>query len=202
MKRKWLAVAVAVSMVVPACVWAQAPGGFGGGGSAMRNSPKRRLTGLVRNIGELEKARKAPLSKDQAKKVVAAIKPWQTRPKMTEDEAKGLYMKINAVLTTKQKNELDKMAAQNRRFGGGGRSGGRSGGWGGGSGRTPPSAAEMQKMRATMQKVQGFMKTSNPFYPPSKYKEVNALPDRMRQGFNRRYASQQALLAQLAKKAR
>ena len=199
MRQKWLAVAVAAGMIIPACVWAQGAGGFGGR-SAMRNNPKTRLGGLMRNIGNLEKERKAPLSKDQARKVVAAVRPWQSKPKMSEAEAKSLYMKLNAVLTTKQKNELDKMAAQNRRFGGGG--GRRGGGWGGGAGGNRPNAAQMQQMRQRMQKMQGFFKTYNPFYPPTKYKEVSGLPDRMQQGFKRRYATQQALLSQLAKKAR
>jgi len=199
MQKKWLAVVIAATMIIPACVSAQSGGGRPGG---MRNNPKSRLSSLIRNIGELEKARKTPLSKDQAKKIVAGVTPWQKKPRMTETEAKGLYMKLNAVLTTKQKNELDKMAAQNRRFGGGSGSGGRSGGGRGGSGGTPPTPAQMAEMRQRMQKMQSFFKTYNPFYPPGKYKEVSQAPDRMKQGFTRRYASQQALLAQLAKKAR
>jgi hypothetical protein len=177
-----------------------------------RNDPKFRLSGLMRGIGELEKGKKAALTKDQAKKVVAAVKPWQSKPKMSESEAKSLYMKLNAVLTTRQKNELDKMSAQNRRFGGGGdrggsgggsRMGGGPGGGGpGGPGGSPPSAAQMQQMRQRMQKLQGFFKTYNPFYPPTKYKELSNMPDRMQQGQKRRYQEQQALIAQLAKKAR
>jgi hypothetical protein len=122
---------------------------------------------------------------------------------MTDNEAKALYMKLNGVLTTKQRNELDKEAAKDRRFGG--RSGGRSGGGGqggpggaGGAGGAP----NMQQMRQAMQKLQGFVKIYNPLYPPTKYKEFNSMPEQMQSGFKRRYQAQQALLTQLAKKAR
>jgi uncharacterized membrane protein YgcG len=207
MRKTWLAVAVTIGMIFPACVWAQ---GMGGPRGSRRNDPKFRLSGLMRGIGELERGKKAALNKAQAKRIVAAVRPWQNKPRMAESEAKSLYMKMNAVLTTRQKNELDKMAAQNRRFGGGenGRAGGAgAGGAGGGRmgggfsspGGGAPSAAQMQQMR---QRMQSFFKTYNPFYPPGKYKELNGMPDRMQGGFKRRYQEQQALLSQLAKKAR
>ena len=204
MKKTWIVVGLLAALIVPAVVQAQGPGG-GGGGARARNSPKRRLTGLVRAIGELEKGNKAPLTKDQAKKVLALVAPWRKRPKMTEDQAKALYMKMNAVLTTKQKNELDKMAALRRRNARGDREGGRGGfgggGFGGGGGQ-PPSPQQMQQFRQQMQKMQGFLKTYNPFYPPGNYRELKDMPDRMRQGWARRHQATVALLASLAKKAR
>jgi hypothetical protein len=193
---------------------AQAQGGGGGGGSQFRNSPKGRLSGVIRGIGDLEKAKKAPLTKDQAKKILAAINPWKGKPKMNEDEAKSLYGKINGALTTKQKNELDKLSAQNRRFGsgerggqgggqgGGGGAGGPGGGGGFGGGGTPPSPEEMKKFQQMRQKMQGFMKTSNPFYPPANYKELKDMPERMRESMTRRYQSRMDILKKLAAKAK
>jgi hypothetical protein len=188
-------------LVLPGAVQAQMGGP--GGRSGMRNNPKMRLGGLMRSIGMLERGGKAPLSAAQAKTVVATINPWRTRPRMNESEAKGLYMKLNAVLTTRQKNELDKRAAQDRRFRGGSNGGSGGGGWSrGGSGGDAPSDAERQQMRQRMQQMQGFFKTYNPFYPPAKYSELKGLPSRMQESYQRRYVSQMAMLTSLAKKAR
>lgn len=184
---------------------AQAPGGGGfGGGASQRNSPKRRLTGLIRNIGDLEKNNKKPLAKDQAKKVLAAVNPWKVKPKMTDDEAKKLYGTINTVLTSPQKNELDKMAAQNNHFGSGDRGGqGGGGGAGGpGGGGNPPSPEEMKKFQQTRQLMQTFMKTMNPFYPPQNYKELKSLPERMQESMAKRYKARTEILAKLAAKAK
>ncbi|MCS6862034.1 MAG: hypothetical protein NZT92_17140, partial [Abditibacteriales bacterium] len=132
MKRFVVSLAM-VGLMLPVSVWAQGGGGgFGGGGR--QPSPKMQLGRLLRDIGELEKANKKPLTKEQAKKIVAAIKPWEKKPKMTDEEAKALRKTIHDILTTAQKNELDKMAAQNRRMGGGGPGGGGFGGGPGGFG--------------------------------------------------------------------
>jgi len=162
---------------------------------------------LLRNIGELEKANKKPLTKDQAKKVLAAVKPWEKKTKMTDDEAKTLYKQINGVLTTAQKNELDKMAAQNRRMGGGGGGGGFGGGAGGGAGAggggggqpTPQQIQQFQEMR---KKMEGFFKTYNPFYPPTSYKEFKDFPPQMQERMTKSYEARKELIARLEKKAK
>jgi len=205
MKKSLVVAGLVVGMIVPTIVMAQGPGGgggFGGGGGGQR-SMKGRLSGVIRGIGELEKSNKASLNKDQARKVLSFVRPWQGKPHMNDDEAKGLYMKINGVLNTKQKNELDRAAAQNRRlmgggggFGGGGRQGGGPGGPGGGN------PADFQKFRQQMQQMQGFFKTYNPFYPPTSYKEFKQMPDRMKDRFTKGYQARVALLAKLAQVAR
>lgn len=183
-------------------------GGNGGGGGGMRggmrNTPKSRLSRLVRGITELEQDKKAPLSPAQARTIANAIKPWRTRKTMTDDQAKGLYMTVNNTLTSKQKNELDRDSAKNRRFGGerpGGAAGGRGGfGGPGGPGGGAPDPKRMKEMMAQMQKMRGLMKTMNPFYPPMGYAELKTAPDRMRDGMNRRYKHQSQALAAIAKK--
>src|SRR5471030_1098067 len=81
------------------------PGGFGGGMARMRNSPKFRLGGLMRGVGSLEKDPKEALTSAQARAFVNAIVPWQKRQHMTDTDAKTLYMKLNGILTSRQKND-------------------------------------------------------------------------------------------------
>jgi hypothetical protein len=184
-------------------VMAQGGSGFGGGGDRRAQTPKRRLTRLLQNIEELEKAKKAPLTKPQAKTIVTVLSPWKAKTKMSDDEAKAIYGKVNGALTTKQKNEIDKIAALARRTGGGGNwgGGGGQGGQGGGQGG-PPDAARMAEMRQRMQKMQGFMKTYNPFYPPTKYAEFKSIPERMQERMTKSYQARISLLSKLAAKAK
>lgn len=191
---------VAAPMLAPIAHAQSGGAGGGGGGRAggMRNSPKGRLSRLVSGITGLEKEKKAPLTGAQAKRIATAIKPWRTRKTMSDDQAKGLYMSVNGVLTSKQKNELDRSAAKNRRFGGE-RPEGRRGGAGGPGGGTR-SPEQMKQMRAQMEKMRGMRKTMNPFFPPTGYAELKGAPDRMRQGMMRRYQAQNAALSAIAKK--
>lgn len=204
MKKTLVVLGLVAGLVVApviSAVQAQGPGGGGGGmGGRMRNSPKGRLSGLWRNLGELEKSR-VPLSKAQAKRVVSMVRPWSNKPKMTDTQAKSLYMSMNAVLTSQQKNEMDKMGAMRRRTARGDREGGQGGRRGGGPGGGGFDPARMQEMRAQMQKLTGFYKTMNPFYPPSKYSELKNMPDRMKDGMNRRYQGTRTMLTALARKA-
>ncbi len=226
------------------------PGGMrgpGGPGSFRRNA-KMQIGGLIRGIGVLETQKKTPLSKDQAKKIVATLKVWQKKPKMSEAEAKSVSAKLNSFLTTPQKTALAAMKPPRRGFGGrgpggpgrdggpggmrgprdhddkrgpggpggmrgpGGQDGMRGpggfggmrgpGGPGGGFGGAPPTAQQMQEMRQRMEKMRGFMETFNPLYPVGSYKEVKALPDRMQERLKEHYTAQQAVLTQLARKAK
>lgn len=193
--KKTLAVAgLVASMMLPTLASAQGGPGGGGFGGGQR-SMKGRLTGLIRGLGDLERGTKAPLNKDQARKVLGFVHPWLNKPVMNDDQAKGLYMHINSALTTRQKNELDIAAAANRkRMEGGGGMGGRQGGGGGGAnGQFDP-----QTFRAQMQKMQGFFKTYNPLYPPTGYSNFKQLPDRMQERFSKGYEKRQQLLAKLA----
>jgi hypothetical protein len=182
---------------------------------AMRNSPKARLSGLWRNLGELQKS-KVALSRDQAKRVVALVRPWGSRPSMTDSQAQSLHTRIGAVLTSAQKEEMKKMALVRRdsmRGGGpGGPRGGGSGGpggWGGprgglggpGGPRGGREGMDPQRMQQMRTRMQGLMKTMNPFYPPTSYKEIKELPPLMQQRFTRRYDATRAVLTSLVQKA-
>ena len=197
MKKHLVVMGLMVGLMFPVAVQAQGPGG----GGPRQRTMKMRLGGLIRGIGELEKAKKAPLTKDQAKKIVTAINPWKARPKMTEDEAKALFIKVNGTLTTKQKNELDKMAALRRRLRGNGEGGGRPGGGGpGGAGGPGGGNFNPQQMRQARERMRGFFKTYNPFYPPTKYAEFKTVPERMQDRQKRSYQATLTLLGQLSKK--
>jgi hypothetical protein len=211
MKKWMIAATLSAAMMSSALVPSVQAQGFGGGGpgGGMSNSPKRRLTGLLRGIDELEKNKTKALNKAQAKTFIGVITPWKAKPKMSDDEAKAVYTKLNGTLTTSQKNELDKIAAKNRRgFGSGpGGAGGQGGGQGrpgGGPGGGGPGGAggNGSDFRAQMQKMQGFMKTYNPFYPITKYSEFKTMPDRMKDRMTKSYQSRIALLAKLAAKAK
>src|SRR5687767_14432415 len=140
MKKTLVAMGLAAGLILSpmiSAVQAQGPGGGGGGMRGMRNSPKGRLRSLWGNIGELEKSR-TPLNKAQAKRIVGLVRPWTTKPTMSDAQAKTLFMSMNSVLTTQQKNELDKLGAMRRRTdrpdregGPGGQRGGPGGGPGG-----------------------------------------------------------------------
>ena len=219
------------------------PGGFGGGfggpdgrgrgrggmmGGPGRRSEKMRLGGFLRGISELERAKKTPLNKQQAQKIVATIAPWRKKAAMSEADAKKLSIALHNTLTAAQKTALQTMRPPRPQgFGQGRAPGGRSGerpdgpprgerpdgpppgGFGGpppgGFGRglrgergerpAPPTQAQMKKMET-------FMKTFNPFYPPTSYKQLKELPRPMQEGVQRRYKETQAALAQLVAKAK
>jgi hypothetical protein len=50
--------------------------------------------------------------------------------------------------------------------------------------------------------MEGFMKTYNPLYPPTSYKEIKELPERMQERFRDRHQDLQALMAALSRKAK
>jgi hypothetical protein len=74
------------------------------------------LMRMVRGLGELEQAKKAPLTKDQAKKILKVMTPLRKQPKLTQDQAKSAMKQIKSVLTSKQLTELGKMNPDRRRF--------------------------------------------------------------------------------------
>lgn len=115
------------------------PGGGGRGGrgfgmgrpGGMRNSAKFKLSRWLDDVQDLDSNPKTALSKDQAKKILAAITPWQKKKTMTDQEATALHTRLMAILTTAQKNQLNAGGGFGRPGGFGGRGGG-GGGFGGG----------------------------------------------------------------------
>ena len=131
---------------------AQGGGGFGGGGgqggppmspAAMAKMQAFRKFGdshknyrtLTRTMGaveEMDKDAATKITKPEAQKMLAVIKPWLTKPVMKDDDAKAVNNALAKTLTVAQ---LKKMAAASARQGG--RGGGGQGGPGGGGGGRP-----------------------------------------------------------------
>jgi len=92
------------------------------------------------NIARLDEDGKAPLSSAQAKAILAVMTPLRSQATLTADEAAKAQTKLDAVLTTAQRDAIAAMP----RFGGGGRGGqqgggGRGGPGGAGNGGTTPT---------------------------------------------------------------
>jgi hypothetical protein len=133
--------AAILSLVLTAPAVAQGPpGGPGGPGGGFNRAAMEKfredhkytfqLTRMLRGFEELNKDASTALTATQAKGVLTLLKPWQTKPKMTQDDAKNLMKGIKKQLTVKQLNALSRV--QDRGFGGG--RGGPGGGPGGGGG--------------------------------------------------------------------
>jgi hypothetical protein len=87
------------------------------------------MTRMLRGLQELEKEPKNALTPPQAKSILTLLKPWQAKPKMTQDDAKNIMKGVKKVLTASQLNALSRV--QDRGFGGRGGRGGPGGGPGG-----------------------------------------------------------------------
>ena len=154
-RRTVLAAASAVALCVIGGVTAHAqgggPGGAPGGGFQMspaaqakmqswrkwRDSHKNLglLTRTVRGVEEVDKDPATKITKDEAKKMLAVIKPWMSKPVMKDADALTVNTQLNKILTLPQiKKMASMMAPQGGRGGGQGGGGGRPGGGGGGFG--------------------------------------------------------------------
>jgi hypothetical protein len=155
MKKVVLSFTVAL---IAASAMAQPPGGgFGGpGGGApspemmkafqeMQSIREKRknlsaLSQSLRALPEFDKDASTKVTGDQAKKILALLKPWRSKPAMSDDEAQALNKKVTGVFTLPQ---IKKLATLSQRRGGGGGfgggggrpGGGGGGGFGGGGGR-------------------------------------------------------------------
>lgn len=131
-----------------------------------RNKFTFQLMDTVKKVAEINKDSKYALSPDQAKKVLAILKPLRSKPKLTQAQAKSTLISLKKVLTVKQLNAMAKIKDTRRGPGGPGgiRPGGPPpGGFQGppppGSPGTPPPPSGM-KRPPDMNAVKDF----NPFY--------------------------------------
>lgn len=154
---------VAASFSLGGAAFAQPPGGGGGPGGfqptpemmaafkkmgAWRDNHKNitNLNQSMRAIMDMDKEPATKLTKDQAKKMWAAVGPWQSKTVMTDEQARGVLKQMTAPLNVTQIKKYAAVQAEqaSRRggFGGGGRPGGGGppgggGGFGGGGGGRP-----------------------------------------------------------------
>ena len=186
-------IALTVLLSISGSAFAQPPGGGAGGGGGFQPSPEmmamfkkfgewrdknKNLAGMGNYIGmlaEFDKDTKTALTKDQAKKIAAAVNPWKAKPIMTDAQAKELQKTIGATFTLAQAKKSAQLikeaeARRGRMGGGGGGGGGRPGGGGGapgGGGGRPggggaPGGGGMPDMAAMKKRLDSMMKGYNP----------------------------------------
>jgi hypothetical protein len=195
-----LAAAAALSSVA----FAQGPaagGGGGGGGAAnfMASLPPEaqakmkkwqawrqnhknisQLNQTMHAITEMDKDPTTQLNKDQAKKISAAIKPWGSKPVMSDDQALALNKQITGALSLTQIKKMATMQANRRSSfgGGGGGGGGRPGGGGPGGpgGGGPGGSGGMRFDPSKMPDPKDYNPLNPSTYPTGR------MGDRMKQG--------------------
>jgi len=158
MNKRRIVFIVAVILTTSFAVTAVAQQQGGGQSSAMREKYKYtfQLMTMVRHIGDIDKDKKYTLTSSQAKQVLAILTPWRTKPKMTQDQAKGVMRKLKPVFTAGQ---LNAMARIKSHFGQGGRPGGP------GQGQRPGGADQARRPQGERRHfAPNAMKDFNPFY--------------------------------------
>ena len=142
----------AAAFVLAGAAPAQRPGGFGGpGGGPMPPEMQAKMkawqtwrgthqnvTALQRTLGGMTRLEDTPatrLTKPQAKAVLAVMTKWQTKPRVSDAQAKLITTQLLAPLSAAQRQQLTQPGRPGGGFGGGGFGGGRPGGGGFGGGR-------------------------------------------------------------------
>jgi hypothetical protein len=201
---KMVVPALAVTALAPAA-FAQGPPGGGNIPPEMRaqfekmrkfrdnNKNVFQVQSTFRRLRRLDENPKTQLTKDQARKILAVVKPWRRKPVMKDDEARKVNLALTAPLTVAQLKAIsqsDGRGGRGQGFGGGGGfGGGRQGGGGfgrpggGGPGGGGPGGGPGGRPG-------GFRmpdpKPFNPLNPESSawYKANPQMGQRMVQGFN------------------
>jgi hypothetical protein len=209
MKKLALPLAAALLLTVTGAVRAQ--GGPPGGGGGFQMTPEmqamfkkfqdwreknKNLASFNRTIGaiaEFEKDKSTALTKDQAKKILAVLGPWKSKPIMTDSNAKDVLKQVGATFTPAQAKKLAQEMSKRQGFGGGGGGGrpggggapGGGGGFGGGGGRpggggAPGGGGGGMDMGAMKKRFDTMMKGYNPLnfstVPESPMKERSIKP--------------------------
>ena len=190
------------------------PGGGGPGGHGPRGG-KGGLDGAWHGIARLQSDKKS-LSKSQAAKLVALVKPWTSKAAMSDAEAQKLAASIGAVLTSAQKSQMGPPGR------GGPPNGGRGGpppdrgegppppppdgeGWGppppDGEGGPPPRQGGGGPSGGRGGRPL-FPATFNPFYAPTGRSDWKSLPASTQQFLARRYRENRAVLESLSRYAK
>jgi len=119
-----------LALFAAATAFAQGTGGGNGGGQFAQFSNEHKFTfqlmQMVRKIGEIDRDPKYTLKPAQAKRVLGVLKPWRSKPKMTQEQAKSILKQLKTALTIDQLNAMARI--KERRPGGPGGPGGGPGG--------------------------------------------------------------------------
>ncbi len=173
-------------------------GGPGGRGGPRGGGAKGRLNGVWHGIEQLQSGQNA-LSKAQSQEIVALVKPWSSRPTMSDADAQDLALRVEAVLTDDQKSGFGPPGRGPR--GGGGRRGGEFGPPRDEHGPPPPDGRDGPREgrngggRGAMAALSSF----NPFYAPTGRSDWKTLSSQMQQFLARRYRENRAVLENLSR---
>jgi hypothetical protein len=96
-----------------------------------QNKYKMQMRQQIRAINEINRNPATALTSAQAKQLLTVLKPWTAKPKMTEEDAKGIMRSVKKVMTARQLTAMGNVKPGRM---GGGRPGGGPGGPGGGPG--------------------------------------------------------------------
>lgn len=148
-------------------------------------------------IVEMEKQGKAPLTPEQARKLLDIIGPLRKKERLKSTEAKEVVQRIQGVLTAKQLQVLSTIKVPEPPRG-------RFGGGGGGGPQGGPPGGGFDPQRA-LQRMRERFRDFNPFYVPEK---PNIPPDaspeqaqRIKESHERRRKAFQEQWSVLEKKA-
>ena len=182
----------------------------GRGGPRGGGGPKGMLDGLWHGVERMQNGPDAlALSKAQASRIVALVKPWTMRASMSDADAQKLAEGVEAVLTSEQKSRVGPPGR------GGPRRGGR-GGFGpppprdGDDDFGPPPPPPDGEFGPPLGRGGGpngqrrggrspFPATYNPFYAPTGREDWKQLPNSTQQLMARRYREIRAVLENLSR---
>ena len=99
------------------------------------------LQTLLYQVQQMDKETGFELNKPQSAKLLTIIKPWRTKPEMSDDQARGVMKSVTGLLTDKQVKKLTTIQTPWARRGGGGAGGGGGGARPGGAGGARPGGA-------------------------------------------------------------
>ena len=163
MNRRTITVLIALILAIIFATSALAQQQGSGQANSFREKYKYtfQLTQMVSHIQEIDKDKKYTLKPAQAKAILAVLKPLRTQPKLTQDQAKSVLIKLKKPLTAAQ---LNAMARIKPKFGQR-RPGGGQGG--------PPRQGDQQGQQRHFDP--NAMKDFNPFYTKVDPKDTRAV---------------------------
>lgn len=121
------------------------------------------LMQMVTHIQEIDKGKKYTLTSAQAKATLAVLKPLRTQPKLTQDQAKTVLVKLKKPLTAAQLNAMARIKPKVQQH--------RPNGGPGGQGGTPRQGGQQGQRHFDPNAMKDF----NPFYTKVDPKDTRAV---------------------------
>ena len=154
-------IALALAIIFATTALGQQQGGSQANSFREKYKYTFQLMQMVTHIQEIDKDKKYTLTSAQAKAMLAVLKPLRTQPKLTQDQAKTVLVKLKKPLTVAQLNAIARIKpkVQQRR---------PSGGQGGPPRQGPPNGGQRHF-------DPNAMKDFNPFYTKVDPKDTRAV---------------------------